>query len=712
MAKRHLLVDASTTLAKQPKQAKATNWELCALCQEDTGDVLQCPVNSTKAPIGSGYKSLAEHLVKFQELGQMPIEVDMNRLDEGNGIEATLKAHSASWHKSCRLKFNQTKLERLQKKQADQNSNTSSAVHTRGSQSSVKVSDCVCFFCEKPGGLFGLHEVSTKEVDWKVRKCALELEDTNLIAKLAPADMIALEAKYHTKCLLKLYDSAKQAGNTLADPDGHLHGIAFAELVSYMDEYRIEESVNPVFKLADMANIYKARLVQLGAAVDGRIHSTRLKMRLLSVFPDLREYKEGCNVLLTFDTDIADALQKACEHDNYDNDAMHLARAAQVVRRDMFRRKFTFDGSFKPGCQEDAVPPSLLALVNMIQEGPSIKHQTEAATSNAAALSISQLVIFNSVKHHRRSDTAGLTRHSLDRETPLPLYLAMKVHAVTRSKNLIDAMFNLGLCVSYDRFLQVTSDIANGVCQQFTVDDIVCPSKMRRGLFTTAAVDNIDYNPSSATAKDSFHGTGISLMQLPTHQFAGHDRGVLVINHSSSSSKSVAPLPTKYTSVPPAALSTKQFTAPAIGCPVKPPNLETLEQATNGEYEWLNKVKAALEKQQLDETDWISWAAYHASVQEAVNPPAAITGLLPLFTDSAHSVAMIKHAMTIVQAAVRHLNPGQVPIIAADQPLYAIAKQIQWSSPTTLGEDHFVVMFGGLHIEMAILKVSKTVMLR
>ena len=82
-------------------------------------------------------------------------------------------------------------------------------------------------------------------------------------------------------------------------------------------------------------------------------------------------------------------------------------------------------------------------------------------------------------------------------------------------------------------------------------------------------------------------------------------------------------------------------------------------------------------------------------------PPAAIKGLLHLFLDSAHSVAMIKHSMTLVQSIVQHLNPGQVPVLAADQPLYALAKQIQWSCPSTLGEDHFVIMFGGLHIEMA-----------
>ena len=47
------------------------------------------------------------------------------------------------------------------------------------------------------------------------------------------------------------------------------------------------------------------------------------------------------------------------------------------------------------------------------------------------------------------------------------------------------------------------------VCEQFTIDGIVCPPKLRSKLFTTAAVDNIDHNPSSATAKSSFQGTGI-----------------------------------------------------------------------------------------------------------------------------------------------------------------------------------------------------------
>ena len=40
-----------------------------------------------------------------------------------------------------------------------------------------------------------------------------------------------------------------------------------------------------------------------------------------------------------------------------------------------------------------------------------------------------------------------------------------------------------------------------------------------------------------------------------------------------------------------------------------------------------------------------------------------------------------------------------------DQPLFAIAKQIQWEKADLYGEEKYVVMVGGLHVEMALLKM-------
>lgn len=75
-----------------------------------------------------------------------------------------------------------------------------------------------------------------------------------------------------------------------------------------------------------------------------------------------------------------------------------------------------------------------------------------------------------------------------------------------------------------------------------------------------------------------------------------------------------------------------------------------------------------------------------------------------MFTENAHSLAMIAHSMTVIKAAVQYLNSLQTPVIALDQPLYALAKQVQWTLPE-FDEDKFLAMMGGLHIEMASLKM-------
>ena len=97
--------------------------------------------------------------------------------------------------------------------------------------------------------------------------------------------------------------------------------------------------------------------------------------------------------------------------------------------------------------------------------------------------------------------------------------------------------------------------------------------------------------------------------------------------------------------------------------------------------------------------DYISWAAFHASPE--FNPPdsPAVIALLPLFCEKAATLSMVKHGMDVVQT---YLNPGQIPVMAFDQSRFALAKFVQWSWPETHWEKHYVVMFGGLHIEMAL----------
>ena len=50
------------------------------------------------------------------------------------------------------------------------------------------------------------------------------------------------------------------------------------------------------------------------------------------------------------------------------------------------------------------------------------------------------------------------------------------------------------------------------------------------------------------------------------------------------------------------------------------------------------------------------------------------------------------------------MRSDQVTFVTVDQPLFAVAKQIQWQWPETFGEDKYIVISEGLHIEMAAFK--------
>ena len=66
---------------------------------------------------------------------------------------------------------------------------------------------------------------------------------------------------------------------------------------------------------------------------------------------------------------------------------------------------------------------------------------------------------------------------------------------------------------------------------------------------------------------------------------------------------------------------------------------------------------------------------------------------------------MMRRCLEVVRAAVQRVNPGQVPVVTVDQPLFAKMKQIQWAIPSLYGEDKFIILLGGFHTELTLYKV-------
>lgn len=102
-----------------------------------------------------------------------------------------------------------------------------------------------------------------------------------------------------------------------------------------------------------------------------------------------------------------------------------------------------------------------------------------------------------------------------------------------------------------------------------------------------------------------------------------------------------------------------------------------------------------LTKNYFEKGNFVSWATFHALLEPDPVVPPAISVLLALFYEKAATIALVKHGMEIQKNITDYLNPGQTLVTC---------QFFQWKYPEPLGETAYVVMFGGLHIEITLWK--------
>ncbi len=190
----------------------------------------------------------------------------------------------------------------------------------------------------------------------------------------------------------------------------------------------------------------------------------------------------------------------------------------------------------------------------------------------------------------------------------------MMIHTETRSKKTVTELHDMGLSVSYDRILQLEDKLATAVCEDFRDKGVVVPAQLRCGVFTAGALDNLDHNPSSTTAKDSFHGTGISLFQFPTSSNLGEKQNDITL--PSADTKKNHQLPDSFTTVPAVVLKTANVAVPPLSN-VSAPKDGYLVGAFLKEKHWLGHASQLLEKEKIEKGDTVAWSAFHASMQDS-----------------------------------------------------------------------------------------------
>ena len=145
-------------------ETKEIDWDYCIICQIQTNEKLECPADLKRKgydPIKT-YQNIKSNINRFRELNSLPSDFILSPETCSSDLFTIIKA---KFHKLCRNKFRDMKVQRLVERleqqilnqmnlddQQEMSSETNSQV-TRPStrpSTSRNVNDCLCcFFCDK-----------------------------------------------------------------------------------------------------------------------------------------------------------------------------------------------------------------------------------------------------------------------------------------------------------------------------------------------------------------------------------------------------------------------------------------------------------------------------------------------------------------------------------------------------------------------------------
>ena len=94
---------------------------------------------------------------------------------------------------------------------------------------------------------------------------------------------------------------------------------------------------------------------------------------------------------------------------------------------------------------------------------------------------------FPNYKRRRQLGEQTFSRHSKDREPPLPVYIGLLIHSQTQQSNLVSNLHDLRICISYDRILEIENEAAYAICEQYKTEGVLCPRNLRE-TFTTVSL--------------------------------------------------------------------------------------------------------------------------------------------------------------------------------------------------------------------------------
>ena len=172
-----------------------------------------------------------------------------------------------------------------------------------------------------------MHDVTTLEVNARVLKIAKDLNNSSLLTRIAGRDMIAIEAKYHKRCMTNLNNRhrafLRKMATSQSNNEGQLNEArAFVELVSFMESCCMDDG-KYIFTLSELHKLCENRLIDFG------IEKTGFKDRFLKNFcGELQEQSDGKSTLLVFKEGMTCLLRDEVEKQDYESE--HVAGILEI----------------------------------------------------------------------------------------------------------------------------------------------------------------------------------------------------------------------------------------------------------------------------------------------------------------------------------------------------------------------------------------------
>jgi len=379
-----------------------------------------------------------------------------------------------------------------------------------------------CIFCDRPvkqlrGTKEFLSKCVTEDAESRIKQCATEKSDYRLLGIIEGQDLRAREARYHESCRRdyvrkdsRSHHSAVQEGDD-DDIGGDLtvikaaHADSFKQLCEYVQENII--SAGQVERMSMLRMRYINYIAEKYPDCYNPDYPTqKLKTKLVGQFGEALQFwlpKASCKSELVYSSaiDIGEAVE--CAFDASASNTALLSKAAVLLSNSINTAFSTSQSISWPPSVNDlqtVSPPTVLTeFLCKVIAGPNIpKHKyTEKITQVAESLS-------EDLCYAATRGKWAMPKHT---------QLALSLHHLTGSAEVITLLNRFGHCQSYSKLLELETAMAHAI----QASDSVLPSNISQSgnLVTHTCWDNFDLNEETPSGSGTTHTThGIVIQEL------------------------------------------------------------------------------------------------------------------------------------------------------------------------------------------------------